>query len=1144
MAATAHVLFHIRQWLSRTHPDPDSDATLVRRFVRDGDESAFASLVDRHGPMVLGVARRVVGDYHRAEDVFQATFLALARQAGSLRRPTALLAWLHQTAYHIAVSVLQSQRRRDRVDAESAASSRASCTPLDDLSSRELLAILDEELGRLPEKYRVPLLLCCLEGRSQEEAARMLGWTPGSVKGRLERGRQRLKEQLARRGITFAVGAGVPLLAVPHTLAGHLREAALRAARDGALASPAVAALAHGVAPALGKTSVIVTAAALIGIGVGLASLSAWTQPPQGTEAGPPMAAVPDTPAAPRQELLGEPLPEGAVQRLGSSRLRIGESTCVLTPDGRTIIAVSPEGIVREFDAQSGRFLSRRQLTERNDLPSHAECQVRLSADGKTAAFHEMSVAVHRVTVWDVPAGKQIFHRTASKEKYFFGYGLSPDGKQLALAELSGARGQETRTLQVIDLPTGREIALGNLDQGFVRAIRFTIDGKRVVVSQAGERNIAPSFLCFDLRDQKQLWRLPRKGKEWWLRGEEWAISPNGQALVSAVMTDEPGFQIIETDPETGQATERFKPSKEAARGVGEVMIAPDNRTVVIYRFNRVVLWDLRTGDEVRRFPVKLHGIMARSGQETLSSDGRTLLSNRGYLQRWDLGSGKPFFEAPPEDGLLGPVFHLAFTANSKEVVGAGDGLVARWDLATGNRVSIEYGDGRRLVATSGGLRLVDTHMTDRRDRIHVTDPITGKVLHDVLWDEPPELQVKDPRAFTLTRDGKTLVVAHLGRQGRDQSTYVTACDVVSSRRLSRFAVPGDSLDRCCPISPCGRWVVLNGKLYQVATGTETLLTTGVSGEQLLPGKRGMTPLPIWFSPDGRLLAGLLARKGDEKPAPTDSLAVWELASGQVLARIPEAGFAGQVAFAPDGRTLALFDAQRVRVYDLLTGKQLASYSAPDIAYDRYAFSLGPQSLGFAPDGRTLATGHEDGSVLLWQVPRTAGVEAERATPWDDLASDSPVKARAAVDRLGRNPGTALALLKTRFQPPPPPMDSVPALLKDLDSDDFVTRERADRRLRAQGARAEPDLRRALVGASSVDLKRRIEDLLDALTRVVWRLPLSGETLRGVRAIEVLERVGTPDARALLGGWAEQTQDQRLAAEARFALERSVLAKP
>jgi RNA polymerase sigma factor (sigma-70 family) len=265
---TATVISQLHHWLTRSGPNPATDAVLLRRFVKDRDESAFAALVDRHGPMVLGVARRVVGDYHKAEDVFQATFLVLARRARQLRQPNALPVWLHHTAHNLAVTSLRARKRRDRAEAE--APKRMTGAPLEDLSTRELLTILDDELARLPETFRLPLILCCLEGRSQDEAAALLGWTPGSVKGRLERGRQRLKERLAQRGLTFAVGAGVSLLMVRPALAVGLRQAALEMVPNGGRVSPLVALLANGATKPLVMAS---WKSLLVWVAVGLASV-------------------------------------------------------------------------------------------------------------------------------------------------------------------------------------------------------------------------------------------------------------------------------------------------------------------------------------------------------------------------------------------------------------------------------------------------------------------------------------------------------------------------------------------------------------------------------------------------------------------------------------------------------------------------------------------------------------------------------------------------------------------------------------------------------------------------------------------------------------------------------------------------------
>jgi HEAT repeat protein len=164
--------------------------------------------------------------------------------------------------------------------------------------------------------------------------------------------------------------------------------------------------------------------------------------------------------------------------------------------------------------------------------------------------------------------------------------------------------------------------------------------------------------------------------------------------------------------------------------------------------------------------------------------------------------------------------------------------------------------------------------------------------------------------------------------------------------------------------------------------------------------------------------------------------------------------------------------------------------------------------------------------------------EGDREGLWADLGSDDAVKARSAVERLARRPAAAVTLLASRFRPPPAD-PALSALIKDLDSEVFATREEATRKLREYGPKAESVLRRELAATASHEVKRRIEDILATITPPQLRLPLGGDTLRGVRAIEVLERAGTPEARQLLQGWADQTRDVHLAAEACAALPRA-----
>src|SRR5262249_53411156 len=158
-------------------------------------EGAFASLMRRHGPMVLRVCRRVLPHSPDAEDAFQATFLTLARKAGAVCWHGSVAGWLHGVAHNTARRARDASARR--AHHERLAPARAAADPLAEMSARELLDALDEELSHLPQKYREPLVLCYLEGAARDEAAQRLGCPLGTLKGRLERGKQRLHAALA-----------------------------------------------------------------------------------------------------------------------------------------------------------------------------------------------------------------------------------------------------------------------------------------------------------------------------------------------------------------------------------------------------------------------------------------------------------------------------------------------------------------------------------------------------------------------------------------------------------------------------------------------------------------------------------------------------------------------------------------------------------------------------------------------------------------------------------------------------------------------------------------------------------------------------------------------------------------------------------
>jgi RNA polymerase sigma factor (sigma-70 family) len=192
-----------------------TDGQLLKRFIAQRDQAAFAALVHRHGPMVLGVCRRVLRDWHDAEDAFQATFLVLVRKAHSIGRSELLANWLYGVAHRTALKAKAKAFRRSQHEWKGALLRIADIRVGESLE--DLQGLLDEELERLPNKYRAPLVLCYLEGKTNEQAARELGWPTGSISGRLARGRAMLRDRLNRRGLA-AAPAIFPMLAAVYAV--------------------------------------------------------------------------------------------------------------------------------------------------------------------------------------------------------------------------------------------------------------------------------------------------------------------------------------------------------------------------------------------------------------------------------------------------------------------------------------------------------------------------------------------------------------------------------------------------------------------------------------------------------------------------------------------------------------------------------------------------------------------------------------------------------------------------------------------------------------------------------------------------------------------------------------------------------------
>jgi RNA polymerase sigma factor (sigma-70 family) len=413
-SALAAGVRHLRSVVATQCRHEESDEQLLNDFAVRRDESAFAALVRRHGPMVLGVCRRVLGHVQDAEDVFQAAFLVLARRAGGVRDKAALASFLHGTAYRLALSARRAAARRRKHEAQAPA--RPMDNPSSELLWREVQTLLDEEIARLPDAYRNVFILCCLESLSRAETAQRLELKEGTVSSRLTEARKRLQKRLARRGVelTALLAAGgltaETASALPLVLLTRTTRAAI---------SPAVAVLGKNGPMILsaGKvklaTALVVAASLLTGAGLWLSARpqAAAVPPaePPASASTKPKATPPRNEAAKTVEIKGRVLgadgkpKAGAKLRLLATGNKV-ETLGTTTEEGRFTVAVPKDPKDRFLIADAaGAGLD---FLELGSLKPDKPVEFRLVKDrairGKVVNTEGKPVAGVRVTVFSI----------------------------------------------------------------------------------------------------------------------------------------------------------------------------------------------------------------------------------------------------------------------------------------------------------------------------------------------------------------------------------------------------------------------------------------------------------------------------------------------------------------------------------------------------------------------------------------------------------------------------------------------------------------------------------------------------------------------------------------------------------------------
>ncbi|HWG47813.1 MAG TPA: sigma-70 family RNA polymerase sigma factor [Gemmataceae bacterium] len=494
------VIQHLRV-IARNNGESLSDAQLLAHFLTRRDEVAFETLVRRHGAMVLGVCHRVLRNADDAEDAFQATFLVLVRKAASITKRATVGGWLYGVAYKTALKARAAGERRRRKERQASAMARRE-TPQEDFGG-ELHELLDEELNRLPDKYRVPIVLCDLEGKTRKEAANQLGWPEGTLSGRLSRARALLAKRLTRHGLTLSGGIaalGLSGNATPACLpsplvASTVKAASCLAAGQAAIAGAIpvkVAALMDGVLKSMLLAKLKIAGAVVLMVGMlggGLLAPLALSEPP--AEATPnPKAEKAEQPRPQakkeqvRTDRYGDPLPPGALARFGTIRLRPGGSVFHLAclPDGKTFLSVASE---EEAILVSVWRMATGELLRRHKTPKRSLQVVALSPDGKMlAAVGTVGGGENGVHFWDVATGKrkaELAEVGAVQQVAF-----SPDGRTLVMGDGDFLPdGTTNRTFHLFDAITGEDRPFMAAQHARVFSVAFAPDGRMLAWADA-----------------------------------------------------------------------------------------------------------------------------------------------------------------------------------------------------------------------------------------------------------------------------------------------------------------------------------------------------------------------------------------------------------------------------------------------------------------------------------------------------------------------------------------------------------------------------------------------------------------------------------------------------------------------------------
>jgi WD40 repeat protein len=778
-----------------------------------------------------------------------------------------------------------------------------------------------------------------------------------------------------------------------------------------------------------------------------------------------------------RTDSYGDPLPDGAISRLGSARFHyVGESpSLAFSPDGKTLVVGSwvanGMGISRD-QARAIRFFavpSGKLLAEFGTPGGMSIAALSLSPDGKTLAS---TADDDSVDFWDVTTRKLIHHARSGRRGRPTGLAWSPDGTTVAVCggaiELWRARDgvrlrrfgkEEAWGSSIACSPDGRWLAMGEHDTRFIR-VYAVATGTQAAVLEGGKTSQA-------------------------------VFTPDGRTLVSG---DARGvIRLWKVD-----SWELTRTLRGPAQEIESLTIAPDGKSIAAALDNEIVLlWNLA---EDR--PRLLRGDSPVTYGVAFSPDGKLLASagSGGKVQLWDVATGK---ERRAAEGHTSRIHALAYSPDGGILASSSyDHTIRLWDPAEGREVR-HWGQPEpadMLVFSVDSKRLLSAKRYEPTMR--VWEASTGKEL------------------LQFGHEGEGIQTVALSPEGRvismSSERSLRRWDAATGKELGAVS-PGLKDDDRMQLSP-------DGRLLAVARDFSTvhLIDTATGGcQRVLRGGE----------PDCRTATIALSDRWLAAGCSCKTLHLCDLTTGQELWKLKPACHADCLAFSFTGRLLASGGEDTIQVFEAASGAEIARFQ-----YEQREI----RCIAFAPDGCSVAAGYPDTSILVWDITAGASsapkrewrlTRLEREELGRDLVGPDARKAYRAVWRLLTVPDQAIAIVDELLRPAGIPAERSEAWIADLGSGKFAVREKAHRALETLGPAAESALKNALRGEVSPESRRRIKLLLENLQPQVRRI-------RESRALEVLEYARSPEARRLLQELARGPADAFLSAEARAALTR------